>query len=112
MSSEAELFSETINDEWLRGAVHHGIQADSSHWHTRNTLRSMGRGPHTLPLVTLKSHASMDTVKVGEIEFEFIVNPEADLDREPFYIVKPESVTIRLWPAEIPKVAQMLEEEK
>jgi len=115
MSSEAELFSETINDEWLRGAVHHGIQADSSHWHDRNTLQSLGRGPHILPLVTLKSRASMDTVKVGEIKFEFVVNPDADCDREPFYIVKPDSVAIRLWPAKIPKVtkvAQMLEEGK
>lgn len=108
MSSEAELFSETINDEWLKGVLHESIKADSSHWSGRNSLMSLGRGPHTLPLVTLKSRASMDTVKVGEIKFEFIVNPDADLDRELFYIVKPESVIIRLWPAKIPKVGQQV----
>jgi len=108
MSSDGELFSEELNDEYLEGVVHESIRADSSEWSSCWDLRELGRGPHTLPLrVTgTASDLEKEDVKVGEIQFEFMVNPDADGERESLYIVKPDSVVIRLWPAKIPKVGQ------
>ena len=94
--------------------MHEGIRADSSGWCRCGTLQSIGRGPHTLPLraVDTASNLEKEDVKVGEIEFEFMVNPDADGERESFYIVKPESVVIRLWPAKIPEIYHAYREKK
>lgn len=92
-----ETYGKELKEKYLHGIVHECIKVDDGFcanigW----DVDCVGRGPHTLRLL-----AALPTreVEVGNIIFEFEVNPDAD--KTPgayFYAIKPESVKVVLYP--------------
>ena len=96
MSSPRDLFDKNLN-ELLMGYLPEDCEVDSSEWTGTWDLRALGRGPHALPIIE-DTGPKEGKVKLGEVEFTFKVNPDADMDRADFYIVEEKSVVIHLWP--------------
>ena len=98
MSSPGELMNETL-EEYLDKELFQEMRVDTHEWMNAWDLRELGRGPHCLPIIkNISNGHGFDECQVGKIEFEFIVNPDADGDRESFYIVKEDSVILHLYP--------------
>lgn len=94
MSSPGELMNEIL-EEFLGKLSDEGVKVDTSKWFEVWDLKTLGRGPHSLSLI--KEEKGKE-IKIGEIEFKFMINPDADEDYQPFYIVDKKSVVIHRYP--------------
>ena len=91
-----EAYGKELKEKYLHGIVHECIKVDDGFCSTIGwDVDCVGRGPHTLRLLAVLPTRE---VEVGNITFEFEVNPDADKIDEYFYAIKPESVKVVLYP--------------
>lgn len=91
-----EAYGKELKEKYLHGIVHKCIKVDDGFCSIiGRDIGSVGRGPHTLRLLAVLPTRE---VEVGNITFEFKVNPDADKINEYFYAIKPESVKVVLYP--------------
>lgn len=91
-----ENYGKELKEKYLYGVVHECIKVDDGFCSLiGRDISCVGRGPHTLRLLAILPTRE---VEVGNITFEFEINPDADKVNEYFYTIKPESVKIVLHP--------------